>query len=80
MESLKINTETTTLVDLVEESLLKYIKEKNLKPGDRLLHEEELSEQLGVGRNVDRDIPVSCWKNVSWTAVKGEGSSCRNRI
>ena len=28
MESLKINTETTTLVDLVEESLLKYIKEK----------------------------------------------------
>ena len=46
MESLKINTETTTLVDLVEESLLKYIKEKNLKPGDRLLHEEELSEQL----------------------------------
>lgn len=55
MESLKINTETTTLVDLVEESLLKYIKEKNLKPGDRLLHEEELSEQLGVGRNVVRE-------------------------
>lgn len=55
MESLKINTETITLVDLVEESLLKYIKEKNLKPGDRLLHEEELSEQLGVGRNVVRE-------------------------
>ncbi|MCD8270052.1 MAG: GntR family transcriptional regulator [Parabacteroides sp.] len=55
METLRINTETTTLVDLVEDSLLKYIKEKNLKPGDRLLHEEELSEQLGVGRNVVRE-------------------------
>lgn len=47
--------ETTTLVDQVEEFLLRYIKEKKLKPGDRLFHEEELSEQLGVGRNVVRE-------------------------
>lgn len=55
MNSLKINHEPTTLVDLVEESLLKYIKEQNLKPGDRLLHEDELAEKLGVGRNVVRE-------------------------
>ena len=55
MESLKLDSETTTLVDVVEQSLLKYIKEKQLKPGDKLLHEEELCEQLGVGRNVIRE-------------------------
>lgn len=55
MDSLRINNEPTTLVDLVEESLLKYIKEQNLKPGDKLLHEDELAEKLGVGRNVVRE-------------------------
>ncbi len=55
MDSLKINTEPTTLVDVVEESLLNYIKEQNLKPGDKLLHEDELAGKLGVGRNVVRE-------------------------
>lgn len=55
MDSIKLDSETTTLVDVVEKSLLNYIKEKQLKPGDKLLHEEELCEQLGVGRNVVRE-------------------------
>jgi DNA-binding FadR family transcriptional regulator len=55
MDSLKIKDEPTTLVDLAEKSLLKYIKKQNLKPGDKLLHEDELAEKLGVGRNVVRE-------------------------
>ena len=55
MNSLKIIEEPTTLVDLAEKSLLKYIKEQNLKPGDKLLYEDELAEKLGVGRNVVRE-------------------------
>ena len=55
MDALRIDNEPTTLVDLVEESLLKYIREQNLKPGDKLLHEDELAEKLGVGRNVVRE-------------------------
>ena len=54
-KKIQVMTETTTLVDSVEESLLQYIKENNLRLGDKLLHEEELSTRLGVGRAVVRE-------------------------
>ena len=55
MNTLKLSTETTTLVDLVEDSILLYIKRKNLTLGDKLPHEDEICEQLNVGRNVVRE-------------------------
>lgn len=55
MDTLKLSTETTTLVDLVEESILLYIKSKNLTLGDKLPNEDEICEQLNVGRNVVRE-------------------------
>jgi DNA-binding FadR family transcriptional regulator len=44
-----------SLVDQVEEKLLNYFKEMNLKPGDTLSGEIELKEALGVGRSVLRE-------------------------
>lgn len=55
MTTLKLVSETRTLVDSVESSIYEYIKDNNLKPGDKLLSENELSEKLGVGRNVVRE-------------------------
>lgn len=52
---LSIKTGPTTLVDLAEEALLRYIKEKGLRPGDTLPHEDELAEKMSVGRNVVRE-------------------------
>ena len=53
---LQIKKGTTTLVDLVEEAILNYIKESNLQPGDEFMYDEsQLSEQLAVSRNVVRE-------------------------
>jgi len=53
--SFKIDNRTTTLVDKVEMSILDYIKEKKLVPGDSLPNEMELAGDLGISRNVLRE-------------------------
>lgn len=53
--SFKIDNRTSTLVDKVELSILDYIKEKKLVPGDTLPNEMELSGELGISRNVLRE-------------------------
>jgi DNA-binding FadR family transcriptional regulator len=55
MNNLKIIADKTTLVDLVEEKLLGYFKNQNLKPGDSIPTELELTVALGVGRSVLRE-------------------------
>ena len=45
--------------DLVHEKLLSLIKEEKLKQGDKLPSERELSQELGVSRNVLREVIVS---------------------
>lgn len=39
------------------------VREKNLRPGDKLPSERELSEQLGAGRSSVRERfgPWNCW-------------------
>lgn len=54
MESLRLQ-DPTTLADNVEKVLFDYIKEEGLKPGDKIMTEEELSNQLGVSRNIVRE-------------------------
>jgi DNA-binding FadR family transcriptional regulator len=51
----KIDNKTITLVDKVEMSILGYIKEKKLVPGDSLPNEMFLSTELGISRNVLRE-------------------------
>ena len=51
----KIDNRTSTLVDKVEMSILDYIKEKKLVPGDTLPNEMMLSSELGISRNVLRE-------------------------
>ncbi|WP_423127785.1 FadR/GntR family transcriptional regulator [Gaoshiqia sp. Z1-71] len=53
--SFKIDNRTITLVDKVEVSILDYIKEKKLIPGDSLPNEMDLSKELGISRNVLRE-------------------------
>ena len=53
--SFKIDNRTSTLVDKVELSILDYIKEKKLVPGDTLPNEMDLSGELGISRNVLRE-------------------------
>jgi len=53
--SFKIDNRTITLVDKVEMSILDYIKEKKLVPGDSLPNEMDLSTELGISRNVLRE-------------------------
>jgi len=55
MNTLKIVDQNVTLVDLVEDKLLDYFKEKKLKPGDAIPKESELAESLGVARSVLRE-------------------------
>ncbi|QZT36772.1 FCD domain-containing protein [Halosquirtibacter xylanolyticus] len=45
----------TSLVDMVEKNLLAYFRKANLKPGDSLPGEIELTDLLGVGRSVIRE-------------------------
>ena len=46
---------TTTLTDRVEESLIQYIRENHLVPGDSLPNEKQFMEMFEVGRNVVRE-------------------------
>ncbi|MDP4186939.1 MAG: GntR family transcriptional regulator [Bacteroidota bacterium] len=55
MYNLKITDHQTTLVDQVEDKLFDYFKAMNLKPGDSIPKEQELAEELGVGRSVLRE-------------------------
>ena len=52
MEKLKIQNNSVTLVDQVEDKLLTYFKKKNLQVGDSIPNEMELSASLGVARSV----------------------------
>ena len=53
--SFKIDNRTITLVDKVEGSILEYIKDKKLIPGNSLPNEMDLSKELGISRNVLRE-------------------------
>ncbi|MDR1724623.1 MAG: GntR family transcriptional regulator [Tannerella sp.] len=55
MEVLKIQNHTVTLVDQIEDKLLTYFKEKNIKVGDTIPNEMELAGALGVARSVLRE-------------------------
>lgn len=44
-----------TMADLVEVQLREFLKKKSFKPGDQLPSEQQLSESLGVSRNVLRE-------------------------
>ncbi|SDM69972.1 DNA-binding transcriptional regulator, FadR family [Kriegella aquimaris] len=51
----KIDYQSNTLVDQVEESILDYIKRNKLVPGDSLPNEMALTTEIGVSRNVLRE-------------------------
>jgi len=55
MDNLKILNQTVTLVDQVEDKLLSFFKEKDLKAGDAIPNELELANALGVARSVLRE-------------------------
>lgn len=55
MERLRIQNNSTTLVDQVEDRLLNYFKEKDLQKGDAIPNEMELTVSLGVSRSVVRE-------------------------
>ena len=46
MEVLKLDNRNTTLVDSVEESLIRFFKEKGLRPGSSIPNEIELAASL----------------------------------
>lgn len=50
-----VRFKTSTLVDQVEERLINFIKESQLKPGDSLPNETQLSQDMGISRNVIRE-------------------------
>lgn len=52
---MKIQNNSTTLVDQVEDKLLNYFKEKDMRKGDPIQNEKELSALLGVSRSVLRE-------------------------
>ena len=49
------NFRTSTLADSVEKTLIEYIKEEKLSPGDPLPKEEELAAGMNVSRNIVRE-------------------------
>jgi DNA-binding FadR family transcriptional regulator len=53
--NMRLESNSITLVDEVENSLLSYFKENNLKCGDSIPTENELAESLGVARSVIRE-------------------------
>ena len=55
MNTLKVQSQAITLVDQVEDKLLSYLKEKDLRAGDPIPNELELSAALGVARSVLRE-------------------------
>lgn len=52
---MKIEIKQTTLVDQVEDSLLTYFKENDLRCGDPIPNENNLAAELGVARSVIRE-------------------------
>lgn len=55
MKIVKIQNQAVTLVDQVEDKLLNYLKDNDLKVGDSIPNESELSAALGVARSVLRE-------------------------
>ena len=55
MDTLKLHSQAVTLVDQVEDKLLNYLKEKDLRAGDPIPNELELAAALGVARSVLRE-------------------------
>lgn len=55
MEHLKISSSVTTLVDQVEDNLLTYFRAHDLRAGDAIPNEQDLSAALGVARSVLRE-------------------------
>lgn len=55
MENLKINGQSLTLVDQVEDKLLTYFREHDLRAGSSIPNELELANALGVARSVLRE-------------------------
>ena len=47
---------TATLTEQILEELMEYIKENNLKPGDRLGTEMEMAKRMGVSRGTIRGV------------------------
>ena len=52
---MKIQNNSVTLVDQVEDKLLNYFKEKDMRKGDPIQNEKELAASLGVSRSVLRE-------------------------
>lgn len=55
MSSLLNDNRSYSLVDQVENNIIDYVKSNNLKPGDTLPKESELSQQFKVARGVVRE-------------------------
>ena len=55
MDTLRVHSQTITLVDQVEDRLLNYLKEKDIRTGDSIPNELELAAALGVARSVLRE-------------------------
>jgi len=55
MQQLKINNQSVTLVDQVEDKLLAYFSENKFHSGSKLPNELQLAEALGVARSVLRE-------------------------
>lgn len=55
MEHLRIHNQAITLVDQVEDNLLTYFREHDLRIGDAIPNELELAAALGVARSVLRE-------------------------
>lgn len=55
MDPLELDKQNTTLVDSVEQRLIRYFKEQGLRPGSSIPNETELAASLGVGRPVLRE-------------------------
>lgn len=55
MEQLRVHSHTMTLVDQVEDNLLTYFREQDLRVGDSIPNELELAAALGVARSVLRE-------------------------
>lgn len=55
METLEMQGQNRTLVDIVEEKLLLYLKDNNYCIGCTVPNEKELAYSLGVARSVIRE-------------------------
>lgn len=55
MDKMKVHNKAITLVDQVEDKLLNYFKDNDLRMGDAIPNELELASALGVARSVLRE-------------------------